>query len=207
MTRLAATETMLIDRMLPTFDATIVEHSIIEAPPETVYRAVRDMDFMRIHSPLMDAAMFVRSLPDKIAGKLGREISTKPPPSMRISGMLDAGDDSVGLPGWIALGENPPHELAFGAVGKVWKADIEWKPIPPETFVEFDEPGFAKIAANFSLRSYGTNRTLLSYEARTAGTDDGARRKFFRYWRVVRRFVGVVMKAAVRTARDIAEAA
>ncbi len=45
----------------------------------------------------------------------------------------------------------------------------------------------------------------MSYEARTAGTDDAARRKFLRYWWLVRRFVHVVMRAAVVTIKESAE--
>jgi hypothetical protein len=38
----------------------------------------------------------------------------------------------------------------------------------PEEFAAFAEPGWGRIAAGFSLLPYGTARTLVSYEARTA---------------------------------------
>lgn len=104
-----------------------------------------------------------------------------------------------------APGGGSPPELVFGAIGKVWQPDIEWKPVPAADFANFAEPGFAKIAAGFSIRNYGESRSLLSYEARTAGTDEESRRRFRRYWWLARRFVGVVMRAALRTARDLAE--
>ena len=56
------------------------------------------------------------------------------------------------------------------------------------------EPGYAKTAANFSLRPYGEARTLVSYEARTRASDATARRAFWRYWRVASPFVGRVMR-------------
>jgi hypothetical protein len=196
---------MLIDEHLPHFVETVVEHLVIDAPVETVYQTVRDMDFLSIHSPLMDAAMFVRAVPERINRAIRREPPPPPPPVMRLADFFDGDVDREILQGWVPLGEAAPHEIVFGAVGKVWQPDIEWKQIPPEEFTTFDEPGFAKIAAGFSLRDYGEHRTLLSYEARTDGTDEDSRTKFRRYWWLVQRFVGVVMRAAVKTAKDLAE--
>jgi hypothetical protein len=86
--------------------------------------------------------------------------------------------------------------------------DITWfDPVPgtPEGFAAFDEPGWGKIAANLSVRPYGNGRSLLSYEARTAMTDEESRKRFGRYWTVVSPFVGVIMQATLRTVRADAE--
>lgn len=194
---------MLIDEFLPLFDETIVEHLVIDAPPEIVYRTVREMDFLSIHSPLMDAAMFVRMLPDRIGRWIRREPPPPPPPAMRLADLFEGGAEPEVLEGWVPLGEEPSRELVFGAVGKVWQPQIEWRRVPPGEFAAFAEAGFAKIAAGFSMRSYGEGRTLLSYEARTAGTDEESRRRFRRYWWLVNLFVGVVLRAALRTAKDL----
>lgn len=201
-----ATRTMLMDRVLPEFDETIVDHLLIDAPIEEVYRTVREMDFLDIHSPLMDAAMFIRGVPVRIGRMIRKTPLPPPPPSMRLADMFDGGVDPEVLEGWVPLGEEPPHEIVFGAAGKVWQPDIEWKRVPPEEFADFNEPGFAKIAAGFSMRSYGESRTLLSYEARTAGTDAESSAKFRRYWWLVRVGVGFVMRAALKTAKDLADA-
>jgi hypothetical protein len=58
-----------------------------------------------------------------------------------------------------------------------------------------DRPGYAKIAASLSLRPYGDERTLLSYEARTQTTDGTARRAFKRYWAIASPGAGVVMRS------------
>lgn len=47
------------------------------------------------------------------------------------------------------------------------------------------------------MRPYGAGRTLLSYECRVAATDPLSRRRFARYWRLIRPFVGHIMRAAV----------
>ncbi len=194
---------MLIDEVMAEFDATIAEHVVVDAPPGVVYQAARDMDFLGVRSPVVDTAMFLRSLPDKIARRMRRE---PPPPAadaMRLSDMFDG--EPGGLEGWLAVGEVPGRELVFGAVGKVWQPDIDWKTVTAEEFTNFDEPDHARIAVAFSVRPYGSDRTVLSYEARTVATDDEARRKFLRYWWLVRRVVKYVMRAALLTVKDLAE--
>ncbi len=197
---------MLIDELMPDFDATIVEHIVVDAPPETVYEATRTMDFLQIHSPMMDAAMFIRGVPLKVAQTLGNKPAPPPPPAMRLGDMFDDTAEPEVLEGWLALAEVEGRELVFGAIGKVWQSDIDWKTVPRDEFQAFDEPDFAKIVVNFSVRHYGLTRTLLSYEARTRGTDAEARKKFLRYWWIVDRFVSYVMRAAVKTAKELAEA-
>jgi len=201
----AETNPMLIDEILPDYDATIIEHLVVDAPCDVVYQAARTMDFLGVHSPTVDALMFARGLPDRLVGWLRKRPAPPPPPAMRLADMFDGSADPDVLAGWLALGESPGRELVFGAIGKVWQPDIEWKTVTAEEFRRFSEPDFAKMAVGFSVRSYGRNRSLLSYEARTAGTDDAARRKFLRYWWLVRRFVHVVMRAAVVTIKDSAE--
>ena len=74
------------------------------------------------------------------------------------------------------LGERAGTEIAFGAVGVFWHPQIEWHDVARDDFAAFAEPGFGKIACNFSVRPYGAGATLLSYECRTATTDDESRR-------------------------------
>ncbi len=196
---------MLIDDALPDFDTTLVEHIVIDAPCDIVYRTTREMDFLQISSPAVDTVMFVRDLPSRVFGRLGRRPRPPAPPAMRLADMLDGSGDAGGLEGWLALGEVPGRELAFAAIGKVWQPDIAWRPVTSEEFPQFAEPDYAKIAAEFSIRPYGPDRALLSYEARTAGTDAAASRKFMRYWWLVRPFVRIVMQAALLTVKDLAE--
>lgn len=195
---------MLIDRYLPDFDVTLIEHTVVEADVPTTWAALTDLDLMQVHTPLLDAAMFVRSLPDRVAGWSGRaRPDTPPPPEMKLAG------EGPPLDGWLALGQIDGFEIAFGAVGRFWQADIEWYDVEgmtPEQFAAFDEPGWGRIAANFSLRAYGPSRTLASYEARTATSDPDAARRFANYWRLVRPFVGHVMRAALDALSDDARA-
>jgi len=98
---------------------------------------------------------------------------------------------------WVGLGEVGEVEIAFGAVGRFWAGETAWRSVTATGFRSFAEPGVARIACNLSFRDYGP-RTLVSYEARTAATDETARVAFGRYWRVVDPFVGVVMRGTLR---------
>lgn len=184
---------MIIDERLPRYDVALAEHLVVEADPLTTWRAARELDFMRVHTPLMDAAMWVRALPGRIRGRPQR-------PPQRLS--LAAGD---GLPGWLSLGERDGVEIAFGAVGAFWQPAIQWRDVPLADFTGFAEPGYGKIACSFSVRPYGRLRTLLTYECRTATTDPASRRRFARYWWLVRPFVRHIMRATLDTiGRDAA---
>lgn len=177
---------LLIDSVMPSYDTVIAEHIVIAADPAATFAAVRTLDLLTVHSPLLDLAMWLRGLPARISGE--------PAPPMPA---LVIGED-MGLPGWTFLGEHPNREVAFGAVGKFWQPTIEWRDVAVADFRSFDEPGWGKIAANFSVRPYGTSSSLLSYECRTATTDPESHRHFMRYWRLVRPFVGHVLRATLR---------
>lgn len=187
------TEPLIIDAVMPTFDVSIAEHIIVRAEPATTFRAARELDFLSVRTPLLDAAMWMRGLPARLAHE-----APAPPPRL----VLGEGDE---LPGWVVLGEQPDRELVFGAVGKFWQPNIEWHDLDAEAFPEFAEPGWGKIAANFSVLPYGEGSTLLSYECRTLTTDAESRRKFLRYWGLMRPFIGHIFRATVRTIRDDAE--
>jgi hypothetical protein len=180
-------ERMIIDEYLPRYDVVLAEHIVVDADPVTTWHAARELDFTTVHTPLLDSAMWARGLPARLRGRPRPEI-----PRLSIA----AGDS---LPGWLSLGEREGHETALGAVGKFWQGTIEWRDVPLAEFTGFTEPGYGKIACNFSVRPYGPDRSLLTYECRTATTDEIARRKFARYWLVIRPFVRHIMRATLRT--------
>jgi hypothetical protein len=185
---------LIIDTVMPSSDAAIAEHLVVHADPETTFRAARGLDFLTVRTPLLVAAMWVRGIPDRL-----RHHGPGAPPPRLVLG------EGAGLPGWLVLGEEPGREIAFGAVGKFWQPSIDWLDVPAEEFASFAEPGYGKIAANFSVRPYGEHATLLTYECRTTTTDPDSRRRFARYWRLVRPFVAHIMRATLRTIRADAE--
>jgi hypothetical protein len=196
---------MLLDDLVPRFDVVRREHRVIEGDIGTVHAAVLQADFLRAvtSNPGVRTLFAARSAGERIAARVrGLGFAEPPAPdSLRLADMGVHGD-------WVRLGDDPPREIAFGAVGRFWGGETMWEELDAADFATFDQPGFAKIGCNFSLRPYGRDRTLVSYEARTVATDDESRRAFLRYWRAVAKGVGVVMRSQLRVvAREAATAA
>jgi hypothetical protein len=188
MTAIATATPLVLDREMPAFDVVITESIVVDAEVEATFVAARRLDFLRVRTPLLAAAFWMRGLPEWF-----RPGTTRPPPPRLVLGEGDP------LPGWLVLGETPGRELAFGAVGKFWQGTIEWRDVDRSEFAGFAEPGFGKIACDLRVQPCGEGRTLLTYECRTGTTSPDARRKFARYWWLIRPFVGHVMRATLAT--------
>ena len=195
---------LMLDWLLPEFDATIVEHRVVEGDPEAIYRAITTVDMAEI--PKHYAAVRVLFAARGAAERLVNALLGRPTPAPLPEGALRLGD----MPehgDWVKLSVEPPDEFAFGVVGRFWGAETVWETIDADHFVAFDRPGFAKIACSISLRPYGTAHTLVSYEARTQALDPESRAHFLRYWRVVRPGVAIVMRAFLHAvAKEVSDA-
>jgi hypothetical protein len=84
--------------------------------------------------------------------------------------------------GWGVLAEVPGREVVMGAVTQPWKANVVFRPLAPDAFATFNEPGYVKIA--WTLRADATSPTdsIFRSETRAVATDRTARAKFRRYW-------------------------
>jgi hypothetical protein len=195
---------LMLDWLLPEFDATIVEHRVIEGEPESIYRAITTVDMAQI--PKHYAAVRVLFAARGAAERLVNALLGHPTPAPLPEGALTLGD----MPDhgeWVKLADDPPDEFAFGVVGRFWGGETDWATIDADHFVAFDRPGFAKIGCSISLRPYGTARTLVTYEARTQALDPESRAHFLRYWRVVRPGVAIVMRAFLHAvAKEVSDA-
>jgi hypothetical protein len=181
---------MIIEAVMPRYDAVLTEHCVVEADPRCVLQVARELDLLTVRTPILLAAMWLRGLPARLVG------AAPPVPTSLV--IADGG-----LPGWLVLGSDE-REIAFGAVGRFWTPVIEWRQVTVDEFTRFAEPGWGKIAANLSVRPYG-HRTLLSYECRTVTNDAAVRRRFLLYWHLVRPFVGHVLRATLATVKAHAE--
>ena len=180
---------LLIDRHLPAYDETVRRHRVVDAPVATTYTAAVSADFTQT-GPIVRALNELRALPTRVAAALGDGVQPRTSEPLRLWDLPERGT-------WVRLDEEPGEEVVFGSIGAVWQPDIEWVEIDAEAFDAFDRPGYAKIAASVSVRAYGRGRTLVTYEARTATTDDESRRRFRRYWRLVGPFAGYLMAKAL----------
>ena len=170
----------------------LTEHRVVEGGSR---HAVRGATGLRLHDRPVPAGFRHddgAALPSRLRGK-----AIDAPTHLRLASEPGA------LPGWLILGQVPGRELAFGAIGRFWTADIEWRPVEPADFAAFDEPGWGKIACHLLVRPDGPGRSVLTYECRTATTDPDSRHSMGRYWWAIRPFVGYVLRASLRTiARD-----
>jgi hypothetical protein len=187
---------MLIDLYLPFYDVTQIVEVDVDAPPVETYRAIRDTD---LRDPVVSALFAIRELPLRVA-RWWR--NTPAPPA---SGPVTFGQITTEGPGFTLLAEHPDHEFVVGSVGKFWRCDYEGRRITGEQFVPFREPGFAKLAISLGVRPSRTGGTVLRYEARTATTDETAKRIFRRYWRLIHPGVAMVMRRALMRIKREAE--
>ena len=187
---------MLIDELMPQWDATRIDHRVVEGTPERVYEAALRADFGEAfsQSAVARALVGLRTMIERAVRAIRGDGSADAAPAERLTldGMPDRGQ-------YVLLGEDPPREVAFGMIGRFWAGETRWEEFDASEFAGFDRPGMARIACNLSFREYGPDRTLVSYETRTQATDDSARRAFLRYWRVAGPLAGFVLRAQLKT--------
>jgi hypothetical protein len=171
---------MLIDDFLPAYD--VVEHheTLVRAPTEQVYDAVRRMDLSG--SALVRGLFWLRGRPALFSQRSGQREGL----GLTLEGLLRNG--------FVLLGESPPHEFLLGLVGQFWTPSGNLRRIAPAEFLDFCEAGYAKAAWNFLLVPRGVGETRLSTETRVLCPDDVSRRRFKRYWSVIGPFSGLIRR-------------
>jgi hypothetical protein len=102
-------------------------------------------------------------------------------------------------PGFQVLVDEPPHEFAVGAIGKVWRLDIPFVHVADErSFAEFAQADFVKVAWAIRVLPRGADRCHVEFEVRVAATDEAAWRKFRRYFRVIGPFSRFIRHSLLR---------
>ena len=180
---------MLLDELMPAFDVSERHHTLVLAPGERVYGAVRGVDLAR--SRAIRALFAARGIPLLVRGRrLARRTMTL--------------DDLV-RGGFVWLGEEHGRELVLGVVGTFWRPKGGVRRIEPGDFTAFDEPGAAKAAWNFRLIPDGDERTFLTTETRVRVPDEPSRKKFLLYWAAIGPFSGVVRRQTLALIKTDAE--
>ena len=95
-----------------------------------------------------------------------------------------------------------PDGAALGHVGQ------HWRPLGGERpdfdgldgFAAFARPGFCRVVVTIEARPH-EDGVILATETRVAATDEEARRRFGRYWLVVRPFSGLIRRGWLQAAR------
>jgi hypothetical protein len=188
----------LLDRFLPAYEVAERHHIRVAAPAAITLAAAGEMDLLR--SPIARAIFKAREL----------VMGARPDDAFRPRGLL-AQAKSLG---WGLLAEIPERQFVFGAITRPWLADVVFRPLPPDEFAAFAEPGYAKIVWTIRADRVGPSESIARTETRVATTDAKARAKFRRYWSLaspgivlIRRvMLGVVKTEAEHRARKAAAA-
>jgi hypothetical protein len=188
--------------VLPRYEVREVHSIRVAAPPAEVFRALKELTLRE--APVFRLLLGLRALPARLARPLRRAATPAPlrPPSD--TRLLHRGLDLS----YTTLAEIPGAELLVGGVGQPWlpTGGTAARITGPEEFVAFDQPGFAKIALDFSLRPV-PDGTLLTTETRVDTTDPLSHRRFGAYWRVIRMWSGVTRRSWLRAVRRRAQRA
>ncbi len=183
---------LLLEHQLPSFDFQDVFAKEVRADSDTTYTSVSRVDTLMEK----DLLMRVLSAPRVALAALGRWLG------LRKHSKRGAG--KMRLPVTL-LAERPGEECVVGVIGQVWQADIPFVQIEAGDFAAFDRPGFARLAIGYVVRPWGTGRSLLLVEVRTGTTDEAARQRFRRYWRILKPGAGLVMRRQLSLIKADAE--
>jgi hypothetical protein len=176
---------MLIDDFLPSYDVRKRHSTIVHAPVNKVYDAVRTLDIS--HARLTMLLFRLRGITAGLAA----------PYSFTLNDFLKMR--------FILLGERENEELLLGLVGQFWKPSGELRRLDARGFKGFSEPGFAKAVWNFSLTEQPDHSVLLATETRVYCMDDSSRRRFRLYWRLIGAFSGLIRKEILQIVKRNAE--
>ncbi len=164
-----------LDRFIPVPDVRERHEATIAAPVRTVLAVARGFDMQSL--PLVRMIFWLR------AHALGATSDAR----WRSAGLLA---DTRAM-GWGLLAEEPDSFSIAGSVCQPWQADVRFIPIPADQFAAFAEPDLVKIAWTLEAQPLGPALTRFATETRAVATDDAARGKFLRYWRMFG--IGIVL--------------
>ena len=184
---------MLLDKLMPDYEFGEAHSMLLNAPPDRALRAVRSVALGEM--PLVRLLFAIRSLPASLGGKRGL-------PSEKTASLYE----QMLAFGFIRLGEEPGREVVLGGVGQMFRLRGGVAPAVRDarSFLAFEEPGYARVAMNFSVGATGDGARLAT-ETRVATTDPDSHRHFGRYWRVIRPGSAAIRRSWLRAARRSAE--
>jgi len=160
----------LVDRFLPAPDVRTVHAIRVHPTPERVLEVAEQFD--------LESLGVVRAL-FRLRGWL---LGARPFPHHVPRGLVD----QLTSIGWGTLAREPGRQRVFGAVTRPWEANVHFTPLAPEAFASFAEPGLVKIAWTLEAEPDARHPGVTAFrtETRARATDEGARRRFRRYWRL-----------------------
>jgi hypothetical protein len=162
-----------LDRLIPVPALLEVDRVELAVDASRAWNAVRDLDLAQ--SPLVRRLFAIRTIPDRLQGKAT-------PLRLRLNDLVSTPAE----PGFQVLAEDAPHEVAVGAIGKVWRPVIPFVHVVDAAgYAAFSEAGYIKVAWALRVVSEGVDTSRVEFELRVAATDEDALKKFKRYFRLI----------------------
>jgi hypothetical protein len=175
---------MTIDDVLPAWDWRSAHATRVAAPPDRARAAVREVSGRDL--PLTGALMRIRTL--------GRRSSSRDRPA--IEGMARLG---------LATLADEGDGIVVGGVLSPWRLRGGHRRVASAEDVRaFAEPGWVRVAAAFTVIPEGGGCRVAT-ETRIAATDEAARRRFRRYWRLIAPFSSITRREMLAAIRRRAE--
>jgi hypothetical protein len=166
---------MLLDNFLPAYDFNEVHSININASPDTIMNAVKALPPSEISS-IFRILFAIRELPARLMGNNNPTLLDAKP-------LLDQMFDND----FFVLAETK-EEFVFGAIGQFWELSGGKSVVvtDPQEFLEFDQPDYAKVVANFFISPHGGRGDFrVTTETRIHIAEPKTRRKFATYWWII----------------------
>lgn len=180
----------LIDSVMPDPEVDECHQVHVEAPANVTMAAAATLDLQA--SPVNSSVIALRTLPARLRGDEVRAEAS--------SGLLE---ETKAL-GWGLLAEDPDREIVMGAVCQPWAGEVVFRALPPDDFVAFREPGYAKIVWTLEVEPDGDAACTFRTRTRVSTTDDEARRQFRRYWSIFSPGILLIRLEVLRLLRSTA---
>jgi hypothetical protein len=164
----------------------------VTASPEVVRQAIVDLKVSDLR--LTRLLVTVRGLSTR------RRRRSEPTEAARLV-------DAFAKRGFVQLADEPAL-VALGAVGQYWRLRPTMAKVgDADGFAAFDEPGWAKAVAAFTIDPTGNGQgSVLTTTTTVTPTDDTARRAFRRYWALIRVPSGLIRREMLAAIARRAEA-
>ena len=172
---------VLLDEVCPSYDVASRHAIHVAATPDRVYHALRTVDLGR--SRLVRILMGIRTLPARMAGSTPRAVRASP---------------------FTVVAEEEGVELVLGLMGRFWTLGGDVVNAGGAEFREPPPPGLAQAVLNLRVEREGTGARL-STETRVRCADPDTRRRFLRYWRLIRFGSSLTRRSMLQLIRRAAE--
>jgi hypothetical protein len=172
-----------IQRFMPSYRLREVDHVAVRANPECAFRAIRELDFNR--SAYARWLFALRTLPERLRGQ------ATPARTARL--------EQITAPGTgFCLLSNLDREIVVGSVGRFWQPRIEFADVTPDTFLDFEAPGWGKLAWSIAVAPRREGGSWITFDLRVDACGTEAWARFSRYWLLIGRFSRLLRRTLLR---------